>query len=648
MDWTNVFAAGGSVLGCLTNNPTNFEASDVDLFLVGVRTDHEANAVLKRVYDTINRNVGNITVLRTARAITLIGAYPFRHVQVILRLHKSPSEVLLGFDIDSCAVGFDGSRVLAAPRFRRALNKSYNLVNESRRSSTYEIRLRKYAKRGFRVLVPDLDKKRVSQAIFQKNPNNTTGLTKLLIYEYQDNTPLPAFSYAATWRRGFARSIGKDQFTTDALEEFEALQGEESDYSEVFVPWGPTWNPNRVVRMLESKEKGNFFNQIRQQREAKKFGATSAVASEGPRHKHLFITGGIDAAISGRNNSYWCRVCQQQQQQQSSFSIEKDASDKFVDGPLTWIKEKAVYQDIDGRFRRALFTGAFNQSIESWEGESYGGAPAPVSARQLFVPNLANKQTAPIQVSSGFVCVECNNSFPSENLLDRHRRLSGHGIMKKDIPKPAPAKKKVEFAVPIQSIPSPVSQVSTEPTPVSYITQPVYASSPVKPTTTFDFGPQPGVYTSDDPAPFSTTSSYSTPSYSSSYSSPSYSAPSAPSYSAAQERPASRKPFISSAVVEAPEWYHLFAGPSRGSQPGSSYSSQETQTSEITDPVSKLLLLINLLFKRNLVDASEKGRLKDLALAGNALLISALEVFETDKDFDEFADTAKRVVRHAK
>jgi hypothetical protein len=55
-----------------------------------------------------------------------------------------------------------------------------------------------------------------------------------------------------------------------------------------------------------------------------------------------------------------------------------------------------------------------------------------------------------------------------------------------------------------------------------------------------------------------------------------------------------------------------------------------------------------LLFKRNLVDASEKGRLKDLALAGNALLISALEVFETDKDFDEFADTAKRVVRHAK
>jgi hypothetical protein len=62
-------------------------------------------------------------------------------------LYKSPAEVLMGFDIDSCTVGFDGERVWALPRARRAINSRYNLVDLSRRSLTYESRLQKYAKR---------------------------------------------------------------------------------------------------------------------------------------------------------------------------------------------------------------------------------------------------------------------------------------------------------------------------------------------------------------------------------------------------------------------------------------------------------------------------------------------------------------------
>ena len=37
-------------------------------------------------------------------------------------------EVLIGFDIDACAVGFDGATVFALPRFRRAVNRRFNLV----------------------------------------------------------------------------------------------------------------------------------------------------------------------------------------------------------------------------------------------------------------------------------------------------------------------------------------------------------------------------------------------------------------------------------------------------------------------------------------------------------------------------------------
>lgn len=54
------------------------------------------------------------------------------------------SEVLVGFDIDCCSVGFDGSKVYAIPRSRRAINYHMNLTDMSRRSLTYETRLFKY------------------------------------------------------------------------------------------------------------------------------------------------------------------------------------------------------------------------------------------------------------------------------------------------------------------------------------------------------------------------------------------------------------------------------------------------------------------------------------------------------------------------
>jgi hypothetical protein len=66
------------------------------------------------------------------------------------------SEVLIGFDIDCCSVGFDGTHVYAIPRSRRALNYSVNLVDMSRRSYTYEARLIKYAQRKFAIAVPGL------------------------------------------------------------------------------------------------------------------------------------------------------------------------------------------------------------------------------------------------------------------------------------------------------------------------------------------------------------------------------------------------------------------------------------------------------------------------------------------------------------
>lgn len=49
--------------------------------------------------------------VRSLRAITLVSEYPYRKVQIVLRLYKTLAEVLHGFDVDACSVGFDGHTV---------------------------------------------------------------------------------------------------------------------------------------------------------------------------------------------------------------------------------------------------------------------------------------------------------------------------------------------------------------------------------------------------------------------------------------------------------------------------------------------------------------------------------------------------------
>jgi hypothetical protein len=77
-----------------------------------------------------------------------------RHIQIILRLYSPPAEILAGFDIDSCAVGFDGINVYAAHRAFIAFVTQINTVDRFYLSWNYELRLFKYALRGFEMFVP--------------------------------------------------------------------------------------------------------------------------------------------------------------------------------------------------------------------------------------------------------------------------------------------------------------------------------------------------------------------------------------------------------------------------------------------------------------------------------------------------------------
>lgn len=129
-------------------------ASDVDLFIYGLN-EEQAIEKIKRIETKIRDSIlCDTTTIRTKHAITIVSQYPTRHVQVVLRLYKSVSEILTGFDVDCSCVAYDGSQVWAAPRAVAAYVTQTNTVDLSRRSPSYENRLSKYSYRGFKFTGP--------------------------------------------------------------------------------------------------------------------------------------------------------------------------------------------------------------------------------------------------------------------------------------------------------------------------------------------------------------------------------------------------------------------------------------------------------------------------------------------------------------
>ncbi|KYQ89839.1 hypothetical protein DLAC_09816 [Tieghemostelium lacteum] len=302
-NWSNVFVAGGAVLGCTLNQPSTnaFQNSDIDIFLYGL-TETQATDKLKEILTFIQNKSPNTTIARTKYAVTFLNEYPYRNVQVVLRIYKSPAEVLMGFDIDCCSIGFDGQRVSAIPRARDAIVNGINIVDMSRRSTTYETRLFKYAKRGFAVKVPGFDSTDIPSSIYSADFKSTVGLQRLLLLEYHYT--------AANYPPNFdPKSIGA---TGD------------SDYSEVDIPWGQLWRSRKVSDYLTYKDKSQFFAN------AKKSDA---------KHKHVVVVGEAHV-FSGK--AVWCKKC---------IAGQRAEADS-VSGPLQWMTENPGSQQ--------LLTGSFH------------------------------------------------------------------------------------------------------------------------------------------------------------------------------------------------------------------------------------------------------------------------------------------------
>ncbi|KAJ7224957.1 hypothetical protein B0H12DRAFT_1267871 [Mycena haematopus] len=133
LNWKNIIVAGGIVLGVLlsVNDAAEAEwtASDIDVYIYGL-TPVQANKKIRELFATFKANLPKgspVLIVRNSKTITFFSSYPLRRIQIVLKLVKSPRAVLLNFDLDICAMCWDGSEFWMLPRAARALETGFNV-----------------------------------------------------------------------------------------------------------------------------------------------------------------------------------------------------------------------------------------------------------------------------------------------------------------------------------------------------------------------------------------------------------------------------------------------------------------------------------------------------------------------------------------
>ncbi|KAG8809115.1 hypothetical protein FRC17_003609, partial [Serendipita sp. 399] len=174
LDWSNIFIAGGIVLGALLcvdkeapmHTSEQWKGSDIDIYICGLDSI-EATKKIEHLFQVFIRNLpegAEILVVRNTKTISFLSKFPHRRFQIILKICPTPAEVLLNFDLDICAMGYDGNQLYMLPRAARALETGYNVFTMdvvrghylgTRRASQEQRRVMvfKYADKGYGIRI---------------------------------------------------------------------------------------------------------------------------------------------------------------------------------------------------------------------------------------------------------------------------------------------------------------------------------------------------------------------------------------------------------------------------------------------------------------------------------------------------------------
>ncbi|KAI0325229.1 ankyrin [Cubamyces sp. BRFM 1775] len=354
-DWSNVVVAGGSISACLAPLPDSaktskrtmrkyfhsnaFPTSDVDVFLYGL-TPEQAEAKMQVIYEAVRDSVPwDVTCVRTKHTVSIHSQYPYRSVQIVLRLYSSPAEILAGFDVDSPCCLFDGQRVWANPRAIVAMMRQCNTVDMSRRSPSYEVRLAKYSARGFEVHVLELRREDIDPTTFERSITRVQGLARLLVLERFAN-PDTRMRYLTDRRNLRARpqlDIGlgqrrrrmKGDLKADA--DIGGLEMNDYDVQSLHVPYGPGWDARRIDKLVYQTDLGmnSPFNPKNKDRRL---------------HRHPAFFGTMQECLED-----CCEFCPEPKDAEEK-ELQQKEDEAYVRGRVEFIREDPGRQSISGSF----------------------------------------------------------------------------------------------------------------------------------------------------------------------------------------------------------------------------------------------------------------------------------------------------------
>ncbi|KAL8773347.1 MAG: hypothetical protein Q9209_001741 [Squamulea sp. 1 TL-2023] len=373
LDWSNVVAAGSSVVTPLLPVPDKYNtskkalreyyhqqlapSSDVDLFIWGL-DETAALEKIKQIESSVrNAILEEVTTVRTKNAITIASHYPIRHVQIVLRLYKSVSEILSGFDVDCSCFAYDGNQVYGAPRGIAAFMTQTNTIDLSRRSPSYESRLSKYAHRGFEVYWPELDRSRIDPTIFERSFARTMGLARLLVLEQlpkpgdredyleqrREERGRPSANTYYRARRSLPDNV-KDNDPDDIPEW--VYDDEISNYHSFTVPYGPKYHAKKIEKLLYTKDMllNAEWNQNKDR---------TVIL-----HRHPCFIGPVESVIHD-----CCGFCPEPQSDEEREVAEEERK-IYVSGELSFMKDDPGRQAI----------GSFNPlTDDDWTDMAYVG-----------------------------------------------------------------------------------------------------------------------------------------------------------------------------------------------------------------------------------------------------------------------------------
>ena len=209
IEWDNIVVAGGCVSNAINSTYDCRYPTDIDLFIYGsTLTEDEVRERIKKLIKNICEFASDnlhtsMYILKNDYVISLIpksNQYRKCKVQIILRMYRSIQEILIGFDIDSCAVAYDGDTVLFTPRSLNVFGTRMNVVDLSRRSPSYEFRLFKYYQRGFGIYIPFDFRDGYNKLYFLNK--YTKGIDKLMYFiKFQNTSSTMKFLNYMTQRR---------------------------------------------------------------------------------------------------------------------------------------------------------------------------------------------------------------------------------------------------------------------------------------------------------------------------------------------------------------------------------------------------------------------------------------------------------------